>query len=298
MLIKIYHVVSLLPLLVGLVLSFGSVEAAAQEVKGDSAVQLLPMQSGEGQKQARPSGELQGTMTSTATPSELPLPDPASPGRDSLITLDVQRLLYPHLLVLPFSLNPTLLYKGDFHTSGSLFSYRTGQIWLEGEQRSLPGIGRINEVSALWSQQLTDRFSLQAAVVTTQLNMEFFHRHVLQLQAQMSYRLTEQLTLHLFGSYDTGNPYNPYGRQWGGSIDWRISPRFGLEGGVRRSYNAVTGRWETLPIVAPYYKINGKFRLQIDTGPLIQQLIRGAVYGNEGRGNPTIAPPKNHIDIR
>lgn len=284
-------------LLVGLVLAFVGVEASAQEVKGDSAVQLLPMRNDDVQKGAIRNHIGGGNANPTVTPRELSLPDPALPGCDSLVTLDVQRLLHPNLLVLPFSLNPTLLHIGDFHTSGALLSYRTGQIWLEGEQSSLPGIGRINEVSALWSQQLTDRISLQAAV-TTQLNMEFFHRHVLQLQAQMSYRLTEQLTLHLFGSYDTGNPYNPYGRQWGGSIDWRISPRFGLEGGVRRSYNAVTGRWETLPIVAPYYNINGKFRLQIDTGPLIQQLIRGAVYGNEGRGNPTIAPPKNHIDIR
>ena len=134
--------------------------------------------------------------------------------------------------------------------------------------------------------------------MATQLNILFFHRHVLELKAEMSYHLSNHLSLHLFGSYDTGNPYNPYGRQWGGSLDWQITDRFGVEGGVRRSYNAVTGRWETLPIVAPYYNFNGKFRLQIDAGPLIQQLIRGAVYGREGRGNPTIAPPKNHIDVR
>ena len=73
--------------------------------------------------------------------------------------------------------------------------------------------------------------------------------------------------------------------------------RFGVEGGVRRSFDAVTGRWETLPVVAPYYNVNGKFRLQFDTGPLIHKLLREAIYGREGRGNPTIAPPKNHIEL-
>lgn len=207
-------------------------------------------------------------------------------------------LLPPSLSILPFSLSPTLLYKGDFYTSGSLLRYRTGQIWLEGEQNSLPGIGRINEASALWSQQLTSHLSLQASVVATQLHMEFFHRHVLQLKAQMCYRLTDRLTFHLFGSYDTGNPYNPYGRQWGGSLDWQITPRFGIEGGVRRNYNAVTGRWETLPIAAPYYHFGSNFRLQIDTGPLILQFLKGAIYGHEDRSNPTIAPPKNNINLR
>lgn len=40
------------------------------------------------------------------------------------------------------------------------------------------------------------------------------------------------------------------------------------------------------------------FHLQIDTGPLIHKLLRDANYGREGRGNPTIAPPKNHIELR
>lgn len=282
----------LMPALIGLVLAFTTAEALAQEVKSDSAAQALPTSIDE-----TLTTEQQLLNTPTAKAHETPL-RPPSIGRDSLITLDTKQLLHPSLPILPFSVSPTLLYKGDFYTSGRLLCYRTGQIWLEGEQNSLPGIGRINEASILWKQQLTDHLSLQTSVVATQLNMEFFHRHVLQLQAQMYYRLTDHLTFHLFGSYDTGNPYNPYGRQWGGSLDWQISPRFGIEGGVRRNYNAATGRWETLPIVAPYYNFGSKFRLQIDTGPLIQQLLKGAIYGHEDRGNPTIAPPKNSLNPR
>ena len=40
------------------------------------------------------------------------------------------------------------------------------------------------------------------------------------------------------------------------------------------------------------------FHLKIDTGPLIHKLLRDAIYGREGRGNPTIAPPKNHVELR
>ena len=264
-------------------------QVQAQETKGDSVALILSMQPKEYNTNLAEKSTL-------LLPVESPLP--VATLHDSLITLDKQLLWSTQRLYLPFALNPTLLYKGDYSTSGALHPYRTGLVWLTGEQSSLPGIGRINEASVSWSHQSGDRLSLQAALVATQLNMLFFHRHVLELKAEMSYHLSNHLSLHLFGSYDTGNPYNPYGRQWGGSLDWQITDRFGVEGGVRRSYNAVTGRWETLPIVAPYYNFNGKFRLQIDTGPLIQQLIRGAVYGREGRGNPTIAPPKHHIDVR
>lgn len=264
-------------------------QAQAQETKGDSAAFILPMQPKECNTNLAENSSL-------LLPVESPLP--VATLHDSLITLDKKLLWSTQRLYLPFALNPTLLYKGDYSTSGAFHPYRTGLVWLAGEQSSLPGIGRINEASVSWVHQSGDRLSLQAALVATQLNMLFFHRHVLELKAEMSYHLSNHLSLHLFGSYDTGNPYNPYGRQWGGSLDWQITDRFGLEGGVRRSYNAVTGRWETLPIVAPYYNFNGKFRLQIDAGPLIQQLIRGAVYGREGRGNPTIAPPKHHIEVR
>lgn len=264
-------------------------QAQAQETKGDSAALILPLQSKERNTHLPENSSL-------LLPVEPPLP--VTTLHDSLITLDKQLLWSAQHLYLPFALNPTLLYRGDYSTSGALHPYRTGRVWLAGEQSSLPGIGRINEASVSWKHQSGSRLSLQAALVATQLNMLFFHRHVLELKAQMDYHLSNHLSLHLFGSYDTGNPYNPYGRQWGGSLDWQINDRFGLEGGVRRSYNAITGRWETLPIVAPYYNFNDKFRLQIDVGPLIQQLIRGAVYGREGRGNPTIAPPKHHINVR
>ena len=261
----------------------------AQETKGDSVALILSMQPKEYNTNLAEKSTL-------LLPVESPLP--VATLHDSLITLDKQLLWSSQRLYLPFALNPTLLHKGDYSTSGILHPYRTGLVWLAGEQNSLPGIGRINEASVSWVHQSGDRLSLQAALVATQLNMLFFHRHVLELKAEMSYHLSDHLSLHLFGNYDTGNPYNPYGRQWGGSLDWQITDRFGVEGGVRRSYNAVTGHWETLPIGAPYYNFNGKFRLQIDAGPLIQQLIRGAVYGRKGRGNPTIAPPKHHIDVR
>lgn len=275
---------AIIMLLLALILS---TKVHAQEVKGDSLLLQRPVEA------------TKGETFSPLLPqiSEIEAPRQGQPSRDSL-TLPVQCLLPTHQLYLPYWVNPSPLYKGDFTTSGEVYRYRLGQIWLQGEQNTMPGIGRIYEASALWSHAFNDRLRLEAAVIATQLNMAFFHRHVLQLSGQMQYRLNDRLTLKLFGSYDTGNPYNSNGRQWGGTLDWQIAPRFGVEGGVRRSFDAVTGRWETLPVVAPYYNVNGKFRLQFDTGPLIHKLLREAIYGREGRGNPTIAPPKNHIELR
>ena len=266
---------------------FISDKVHAQEVKSDSLLLQRPVEITNGKALTPLLPQISEIETLRHGPT----------GKDSL-TLPIQRLLPNNQPYLPYPVNPSPLYKGDFTTSGAVYRYRLGQIWLQGEQNTLPGSGRINEAAALWSHTFNDRLRREAAVISTQLNLAFFHRHALQLNGQMHYRLNDRLSLNLFGSYDTGNPYNLYGRQWGGTLDWQIAPRFGIEGGVRRSFDAVTGRWETLPIVAPYYNINSKLHLQIDIGPLIHKLLRDANYGREGRGNPTIAPPKNHIELR
>ena len=72
---------------------------------------------------------------------------------------------------------------------------------------------------------------------------------------------------------------------------WKASSHFGIEGGVRRRYNAWTHSWETEPIVAPYYQ-NDQLKLQLDVGPILHQLLREVVVGRSRREGPTIAPPR------
>lgn len=194
------------------------------------------------------------------------------------------------MVPLPDSSRIELLRK-DYYTQGELWRYRNGSLTGIGEQNSMPGIGRINEATLLWSQVWGKHLTLQAYLTATQLDMEFLHRHVWGVGGQLSYQLSDRWTLKAFGNYDTGNPYNPYGRQWGGSLVWKASSRFGIEGGVRRRYNAWTHRWETEPIVAPYYQFD-QMKLQIDLGPVLHQLLQEVIVGHSRREGPTIAPPR------
>lgn len=45
------------------------------------------------------------------------------------------------------------------------------------------------------------------------------------------------------------------------SVD--MSDRFGMEMGVQRYYDAMSGRWETVPVMIPYYHFD-KFTLGLD----------------------------------
>lgn len=265
--------------------AFIPAEASAQEVESDSAALTLPPAAGEAHQAGLPSGSYA-------------MPQPAVPSaHDSLATIGMQHLSHRNLIYLPFGLNPTLLFRGDYDTSGTLYRYRLGQIRLEGSQNSLPGIGRTNEAAAMWSHRFGSRLALQAVLTATQLDMEHLNRHVFGIGGAMRYQLAPKLSLQLFGHYDTGHPYDPYGRQWGGSIDWQATPRFGIEGGIRRSYDPVSHCWETWPIVAPYYNFD-HLQLKIDIGPLLQELLKDAIYGDRFRTGPTIAPPRHRLEIR
>lgn len=198
-------------------------------------------------------------------------------------------------LRLPYQENPSLRFKGDFRTEGSLWRWRTGQIYGMGSQTSLPGIGLRNEAAFSFEQELNDRLSLQATVDAVRMNMAYFNRRQsLGLSGALVYRAQDHLWFTAFGSARTGDFLNMQSYSYGGTMGFDITERFSLELGVQRFYNDLTGRWETLPVVMPGYRFNDKFKLQFDVGPLIYELIRGIIIDHRGGrsdGGPTIRPP-------
>lgn len=198
-------------------------------------------------------------------------------------------------LRLPYQENPSLRFEGDFRTEGSLWRWRTGQLYGTGGQTSLPGIGRRNEAAFSFEQELNDRLSLQATVDAVRMNMAYFNRRQsLGLSGALVYRAQDHLWFTAFGSARTGDFLNMKSYSYGGTVGFDITERFSLELGVQRFYNDLTGRWETLPVVMPGYRFNDNFKLQLDVGPLIYELIRGIIIDHRGGrsdGGPTIRPP-------
>ena len=155
-------------------------------------------------------------------------------------------------LRLPYQENPSLRFKGDFRTEGSLWRWRTGQIYGTGSQTSLPGIGLRNEAAFSFEQELNDRLSLQATVDAVRMNMAYFNRRQsLGLSGALVYRAQDHLWFTAFGSARTGDFLNMQSYSYGGTMGFDITERFSLELGVQRFYNDLTGRWETLPVVMP-----------------------------------------------
>lgn len=108
----------------------------------------------------------------------------------------------------------------------------------------------------------------------------------------MRYQASDRVAFKVFGSYAIGNTYGMDTHRYGATMSLDMSERFGMEVGVQRYYDAYRSRWETVPVVIPYYNFD-KFKLSLDVGGILYEILRNTVFDNRGgSGGATIAPPR------
>lgn len=97
---------------------------------------------------------------------------------------------------------------------------------------------------------------------------------------QLAYIVSRNVSLHAFGGMShsgfMGPAPNVTTGYYGGYVTLNTNnQKWGMDLGVRRVYNAMTGRWETIPIAMPYYNLGGS-KLGFDFGGLIYSLFYNA----------------------
>lgn len=192
---------------------------------------------------------------------------------------------------MPYYTNPSPRFRGDYHTSGVWKQFSHGALLGSGGQTSLPGIGRINEASIAYQHVFNPKLSLQLSGNAMKMNMIHSTRQAFSASGTLLYRASDRVAFKAFGSYDIGNPYGMSTHRYGGTMSVDMSDRFGMEVGVQRYYDDMRGRWETVPIVIPYYRFE-KFTLGLDVGGLVYEILRDLVFDKHRGEGPTIAPPR------
>lgn len=199
---------------------------------------------------------------------------------------------------LPYQTNPSLLFQGDYRAKGVLHEFNNGVLFGSGGQTSVPGIGRFNNASLSYQHTLNDRLILQVGVDATKINMSHITGQAFSTSGSLMYRASDRLAFKVFGSYDIGNSYGMSSNSYGATMAIDISDSFGMEFGVRRYYDTMRGRWETIPVVIPYFNIDD-LKLGLDVGGILYEILRNAMFDKKGwSGNPTIAPPRFPLPIR
>ena len=193
---------------------------------------------------------------------------------------------------LPYQTNPSLLFRGDYSTSGVLRQFPHGMLFGSGGQTSVPGIGRFNNASLGYQHAFNQRLTLQLGVDAMKINMIHSTGQAFSTSGALRYQASDRVAFKVFGSYAIGNTYGMDTHRYGATMSLDMSERFGMEVGVQRYYDAYRGRWETVPVVIPYYNFD-KFKLSLDVGGILYEILRNTVFDNRGgSGGATIAPPR------
>ena len=185
----------------------------------------------------------------------------------------------------PYYTNPSPMFYGDYSTSGKVLPYVYGS----GSQYTLPGIGRMNNASLLFQYDLNQYVTFSGGMNVTKYNFAFNTGQVFNSYGTMTYRPNERLRISAFGSYAPANPYGFFNTSYGATVGYDFSDRFGMEVGVQRHYDPMRRKWETIPIVVPYYKFD-KFELGMDVGGIVYEILRNVIENNRQSGSPVMIP--------
>ena len=195
-------------------------------------------------------------------------------------------------LRLPYQTNPSLLFRGDYSTNGVLKLFPHGLLFGSGGQTSVPGIGRFNDASLGYQHSFNQKLTLRLGIDAMKINMIHSTRQAFSTFGALRYQASDRVAFKVFGSYAIGNTYGMDTHRYGATMSLDMSERFGMEVGVQRYYDAYRGRWETVPMVIPYYNFN-KLKLSLDVGGILYEILRNAFFDNRGSsGGATIAPPR------
>lgn len=191
-----------------------------------------------------------------------------------------------------FAANPNTVNRAGF---APLFMWDGGGVVATGSATSYPGLGAI-ERGGLTATQTLGQLTLSLSGEAEKVGYYRGLRTVYIVSGIAQWRFNEHLALTVFGSWQTSNGFiSPAmtgyasNASFGGYFSWDFHEHWGVDLGAvseRAPYSG--GRWETRPIVRPYYKLNKDTKFGIDIGGLIYEAVRSHDYRHS---NPTMGPP-------
>ena len=177
-------------------------------------------------------------------------------------------------------------------------TWESGAFYAAGSRAAMPGLMGIESGSLNISQQIGN------VTFTGSLNADKYGYYrglntTYGVSGNMVWRINDTFSLTVFGSHSFNSMYInpqtlPYMRAsgYGGYLGINLHEHWGVNVGARRVYNSGTGRWETIPIMEPYYRLNKRDVIGVDLGGILYEVIRAnhdKHFG--GPRNPTIGPP-------
>lgn len=216
---------------------------------------------------------------------------------DSLKTapeLSVSPQVYPQESRFDFRGNP---FSRDWSAGGEV-ARLTDRVSLmgSGSRTTYPAMGNVATGTLGLQFAPTDRFTVGLGVSGVKYHMGRSAWNEYGLYVEGTYQLSERLSVNAFGQYYFDQRYHSVGAMgymptgvYGGYFDYKFSDKFDLGLGVQRYYDPYTGKWKTVPIVAPTINLFGA-PISVDVGGLLYNIVEGIIHGaREAKGGYSVS---------
>lgn len=191
------------------------------------------------------------------TPLEKPAPKPIDFVIPPLQTyegppLSTDGMLNPHF---PFAENYA-------YAAGWAFSDKAWGTSLSTNTR-YPLIGRVRSVNFQLNYKLTDWMYVSGGPYASKYDTYYSGpRNDFGVNGSMKFIVSDRIRFNTYGQYSLNSDRNNIGgplldmyphTYYGGTIEVKITDKFGIEGGIIRELNPFTGKWENRPIISPVF---------------------------------------------
>lgn len=165
--------------------------------------------------------------------------------------------------MIPFD---TEFMKNVYHDYSNYPVGNDGVFYMNNLYDIMPGMSSMNSISAGFKIQPTENWYINLGSSAYQYRDFSGIYNDFTIDASSYISISDNLGLNLYGRYsvngrnnaDAGSVMNsPFAPSsfYGGSIEFRITDKFGIEAGVLREYNVWRRRWENVYFAAPkFYK--------------------------------------------
>ncbi len=197
-----------------------------------------------------------------------------------------------------FEMDP---YSRNYSRSGVMMTKWGGYLAGGSSFSAMPALGNIGKASLQWVQPLGERLTVSVGASGTKYHFDNQAWNDYSVFASARYRLSDHFALKAWGSYYFNPLYHSMGAMpyigssnYGASLDMKMNETLGLELGAQRYYDPLSGRWITVPVIAPSINILGA-PISIDLGGLVKNWLDKS--NRDNRFNQAI-DPMSPVDVK
>ena len=160
---------------------------------------------------------------------------------------------------------PTTLITENNYAYRALWGI-SDRAWLTtlSERRVYPVLGAVTNINAMLSYQLSERWIVSGGPYVSKYSINTAQFNDLGASGQLKYIAHDRISLNIFGTYSVNGKKNDIGsnysglfmqNSYGGTVEFKLTPKFGVETGLMRQLDPVSGRWKNIPIINPVFYV-------------------------------------------